>query len=187
MKKYLGSIMTAYAAVIAPLFIVLPLLFAVIILCTTDIGGASVFLSCMLCGYSVVWIIYIKRIMLQLYAWGNFSENCVKIRCPFFKEYVIDYEKCLAVGIGCYVHGILNSCSGSKLYFIYLSYDYFDTKYAEKINLWKPNFRRIKVRFDNKLYTYLLSNLPKKQAKMLEQSYRNSSLGQSNSNKNNNH
>ena len=176
MKKYLGSIMTAYAAVIAPLFIILPLLFAGIILFTVEISGATVFLTCMFCGCSVIWIIYIKREILQLYAWGYFWETCVKIRCPFIREFALDYEACRAVGIGCYTHGVLNSRLGTKHYFIYLSYDYFDVKYSERINLWKPSKQRIKVQFSNKVYVYLLSTLPKKQAKMLEQSYRNSPL-----------
>ena len=172
MKKYLGSVMTAYAAVMAPLFVILPLLFAASLLCTTQISGVVIFLACLLCSCAVIWIIYIKKELLQLYAWGYFAENCVKIRCPFVKEFVLDYDKCLAVGIGSYTHGVLNSRWGSKQYFIYLSYDYFDSKYAEKINLWKPNTRGIKVRFDEKLYAWLLSNLPQKQAKMLEKANR---------------
>ena len=59
-----------------------------------------------------------------------------------------------------------------KSFFIYLSYDYYETKYRGKINLWKPNERRIKVQFDKNLYEYLLSVLPKKQAMMLQQDFR---------------
>lgn len=177
MKKYLGSTITAFAAVVAPLFVVFPLLFAAIILCTAENSGTTVFLACMLCFCAAVWIIYIKREILQLYAWGSFEANCVKIHYPFAKEYSLEYEKCLAVGIGSYTHSLLNSRIGSKVFFIYFSYDYFETKYAEKMNLWKPSKKRIKVQFDKELYAYLLSNLPKKQVKMLEQSYRNSPLG----------
>lgn len=180
MKRYLGSTMTGYAAVVAPVFVVFPILFAAIILLTVEMSGAMVFFVFTLCSCSAVWIIYIKREILQLYARGTFEASCVKIHCPFVKEYSLDYENCLAVGIGSYTHGALNSRFRTKLYFIYLSYDYFDVKYSEKINLWKPNTRRIKVRFTNELYTYLLSNFPKKQAKMLEQSYLNSSLGRGN-------
>ena len=176
MKKYLGSTMTAYAAVIAPLFVFFPLLFSVIILYTAEISGATVFLTCASCCCSVVWIVYIKRELLQLYAWGHFKETCVKVRCPFIREFSLDYEKCRVVGIDCYTHGVLNSRFGSKIYFIYFSYDYFDTQYHEKINSWKPNSQRIKVQFNNKLYDYLLLTLPEKQAKMLEQSYRSSPL-----------
>ena len=64
--------------------------------------------------------------------------------------------------------------------FLVLGYDYFDAKYSDKINLWKPNTHGIKLQFHPKIYDYLLATLPEKQAKMLEQSYRNSSLGQRN-------
>ena len=176
MKKYLGSVMTAYAAVIAPFFVIVPILFSVIILCTAEISGAVVFLVCLFFSCSVIWSIYIKKELLQLYAWGSFEGNCVKVHCPFIQEFVLDFDKCVAVGIGSYTHGVLNSRCGSKLYFIYLSYDYLDAKCIEKINFWKPSTRGIKVQFDYKLYKWLLSNLPQKQSKMLEQSYKNSSL-----------
>ena len=183
MKKYLGSHMTAYAATIAPFFIILPIAFSIIVL-SSEISTATVFLTCMFCCCSFVWSIYIKREIIQLYAWGHFEKNRVTISCPLIKKYSLEYEKCRTVGIGYYTHGILNSRFGTKVYFIYLSYDYFDAKYSEKINLWKPNNQRIKVQFDHKLYTYLISTLPQKQAKMLQQSYRNSPLWQLNLEKN---
>ena len=180
MKKYLGSVMTAYSAVIAPLFVMLPLLLAAVLLWTVEMSGATVFLISMACSCSVIWIIYIKKEILQLYAWGYFGETCVKIHCPFTREFALDYEKCRAVGIGYYTHGVLKSRLGTRIYFIYLSYDYFDAEYSDKINLWKPNTHGIKLQFHPKIYDYLLATLPEKQAKMLEQSYRNSSLGQRN-------
>ena len=171
MKKYLGSTMTIFAAVGAPLFVVLSLLFAGIILFTAEISGATVFLCCMCCGCSAIWLVFIKKEVLQLYAWGTFEKTCVRIHSPFTSEIVLDYDKCKDVGIGCYTHGVLNSRIGSKIYFIYLSYDCFDEKYREKINLWKPNSQRIKVQFNKDLLEYLISCLPKNQAKMLEYSY----------------
>ncbi len=171
MKKYLGSTMTVFAAVVAPLFVVLSLLFAGIILFTAEISGATVFLCCMGCGCSAIWLVFIKKEVLQLYAWGIFEKTCVRIHSPFISEIVLDYDKCKDVGIGCYTHGVLNSRIVSKIYFIYLSYDCFDEKYREKINLWKPNSQRIKVQLNKDLLEYLLSCLPKNQAKMLEYSY----------------
>ena len=75
----------------------------------------------------------------------------MKIHCPFIREFTLDYEACQTVGIGCYTHGVLGSRLGTKIQFIYLSYDYLDVKYSEKINLWKANTQRIKVQFDNEL------------------------------------
>lgn len=170
MKKYLGSTISAYVAVICPLAVVGPLFFAIAALCS-EISGATVFLSCMCCGCSVIWFVFIKKEALQLYAWGTFEQTCVRIHSPFTSEIILDYDKCKDMGIGCYTHGVLNSRIGSKIYFIYLSYDSFEEKYREKINLWKPNKRRIKVQFNIKLYEYLLSVLPKKQALMLQEDY----------------
>ena len=81
------------------------------------------------------------------------------------------YEKCSGCGIGLYTHGILNSKAGTRMYFIYLSYDMFDERFREDINLWKPSQTRIKVQFDVKLYDYLLTVLPKKQSRMLLRDY----------------
>ena len=120
MKQYLGSSMTAFAAVVTPLFVVLSLLFAGIILFTAEISGATVFLSCMCCGCSVIWFVFIKKEALQLYAWGTFEQTCVRIHSPFTSEIILDYDKCNDMGIGCYTHGVLNSRIGSKIYFIYL-------------------------------------------------------------------
>ena len=171
MKKYLGSAMHAYAAIVSPLFVILPLLFAAIILFTAEINEATIFLFCMCCGCAVFWLLFIKREALQLYAWGCFEETCVRIHSPFLPEIVLDYEKCKDVGIGCYTHGVSNSRIGVKIYSIYLSYDCFDEQYRESINLWKPNSRRIKVKFSQDVFDLLVANLPQRQAKMLENSY----------------
>ena len=171
MKKYLGSRMTAYAAVICPLLVIAPLLFAIVALCS-EISTATLLLAVLCCSCSVIYIIYIQKEALQLYAWGVFEETAVRVRCFLRNDFALDYEKCLGVGIEHYNHNAIHTNIGSKVFFIYLSYDYYETKYRGKINLWKPNERRIKVQFDKKLYEYLLSVLPKKQAMMLQQDFR---------------
>ena len=143
MKKYLGSRMTAYAAVICPLLVIAPL----------------PFLRVPLYQLSGLYSQYVPP----------FS---VRVRCFLRNDFALDYEKCLGVGIEHYNHNAIHTNIGSKVFFIYLSYDYYETKYRGKINLWKPNERRIKVQFDKNLYEYLLSVLPKKQAMMLQQDFR---------------
>ena len=167
LKKYLGSTITAYAAIMAPLIgIGLPLGLGILGL-SAEISGATVFLT-IACGVCiVVYGLYIKSISNQLYSWGLFSSNGVKIRTLFSKNNWMMYENCISCGIGFYTHGVLNSKAGSKVYFIFLSSDVFEESYRQKINLWKPSQTRIKVQFDKKLYDYLLTVLPKKQAKML--------------------
>ena len=171
MKKYLGSRTTAYAAVMCPLFVIIPLLFVFVVLCS-EISPATLFLSALFCGCSIFYAIYIKKEALQLYAWGVFEETAVRVQCFLRNDFVLDYEKCLSVGIEYYNHNAMHTNIGSKVFFIYLSYDYYDTKCRGKINLWKPSERRIKVQFDKNLYEYLLSVLPKKQAMMLQQDFR---------------
>lgn len=171
MKKYLGSYMNVYGAVVAPVFAILPLVLAVYIGVTTEISGAAVFLICLCCACSVIWSVYVKKEALQFYAWGTFEQDCVRIRGLFVPEFILEYKMCKDVGVGSYTHGILNTSVGSKIYFIYLSYEQFDEKYRHHINLWKPNTKRIKIQFSQEALSYLCACLPKNQAKMLENSY----------------
>ena len=170
MKKYLGSKITAFAAVVAPLFLCCPLLCGVFVLCT-EISGATVFLFCGGLACSFVWGLYIKNTKNQLYSWGYFMCDAVRIKTLFSPNISMVYEKCKGCGIGFYTHGVLNSGAGSKVYFIYLSYDILDEYYRTNINLWKPSQTRIKVQFSKKLYDYLCAIMPRKQSQMLIQDY----------------
>ena len=171
MKKYLGSRMTAYAAVMCPLFVVAPLFFAIVALCS-EISAATLFLAVFCCCCSGFFVVYMYKEALQLYAWGVFEESAIRVHCFLREDFTLDYEKCLGIGIEYYNHNAIHTNISSKVFFIYLSYDYYETKYRGRINLWKPNERRIKVQFDKNLYEYLLSVLPKKQAIMLQQDFR---------------
>ncbi|MBO5797899.1 MAG: hypothetical protein J6R77_06095 [Clostridia bacterium] len=170
MKKYLGSKLTAFGAFVAPLFLCAPLVFGIIVLCT-EISGATIFLAFLGIGCSLVWGVYVKNKGAQLYSWGRFQSNGVEIISGFSKRNTMIYEKCKGCGIGFYTHGLLNSKAGTKIYFIYLSYDAFDESFRSNINLWEPFQGRIKVQFSKKLYEYLLSVLPKKQSQMLCRDY----------------
>lgn len=171
MRKYLGSKITAFAAIVVPLFICFPLLLGVCALCA-ETSGATVFLAFggMACAF--IWGLYLKRIRNQLYSWGYFTSDGVQIITCFSKSTTMAYQKCKGCGIGFYTHGILNSKVGTKLYFIFLSYDTFNERFREDINLWKPSKTQIKVQFDAKLYDYLLTVLPEKQSRMLLLDYK---------------
>lgn len=171
MRKYLGSTITAFAAVVTPLFLCGPLLFGVYTMCV-GINGASVFLALMGISCTLVWGIYMREINIQLYSWGYFREENVHVVTGLSKFSTIVYEKCKSCGIGFYTHGILNSKVGTKIYFIYLSYDVFDERFRSNINMWKPSQTQIKVQFSKKLYDYLLVVLPKKQSQMLFRDYK---------------
>lgn len=170
MRKYLGSRISAFAAIIAPLFLFGPLLFGISALCA-EISVATLCLAAGGMACAVVWGFYIKSIWQQLYSWGHFTSDGVQIMTPFSKGTTIVYEKCKGCGIGFYTHGILNSKVGTKIYFIYLSYDVFDERFRADINLWKPSKTRIKAQFDPQLYNYLRTVLPERQSRMLFRDY----------------
>ena len=170
MKKYLGSQMTVYAAFVLPVFILGPIVFAVIIL-DTGVSAYSVMISLMCLFATVISVIYLKQVSNQLYSWGTFTDKEVRVKSLFSKEYTIMYSKCCGVGIASYVHGVLNSGIGTEIYFIYLSYDCLPARFKNNINLWKPSKDRIKVKFDPKLYDYLLTVLSKKQVYSLQRDY----------------
>lgn len=170
MNKYLGSKMTAYAAFIAPLFVIFPLIFGIAML-STEISGATVLIAIGSVMCTVIWGYYIVSVSNQLYSWGRFQSEDVRVRTGFAKKHTIIYKKCKSCGIGFYTHGVLNSKVGTKECFIFLSYDAFDESFRANINLWKPTETRIKVGFSKKLYQYLISNLPEKQSSMLQRDY----------------
>jgi len=170
MKKYLGSYMTAYAAIVLPIFCFLPLIFAFSML-SIEINFPTVVLSLMCASCTLIWGIYGFREKNQLYSWAFFKKDRVEVNCLFSKNNTILYEECNSSGIGYYTHGVLNSKAGTKIFFIFLSYNRFDESFRKNINLWKPSKTQIKVQFNKKLYTYLLSVLPKKQARMLLRDY----------------
>lgn len=171
MKKYLGSKTTAYAAVMVPIFICFPVVFAIMALMSAINGATAVICAlCTLC--STVLVIYAKQFMQILYSWGLFDENGVSITTAFSRSYSIEYSKCKSCGIGYYVHGILNSGVGTKQYFIYLSYDKFDESFRTKMNFWKPTSSQLKVGFDPELFSFLIEVLPYKLANCLLEDYR---------------
>ncbi len=171
MMKYLGSPVDAFAAIITPMFVCLPLPFAICALCTgVDIARIILLIGCVLC--VAVWGLYLKQIRIQLYSWGYFFDTNIKVKTLFARPYFIEYTKCFGCGIGYYTHGIFNSQVGTKIYYIFLSYDKFDELYRTRINLWRPTKMRIKVKFSRDLYDYLIEVLPKAQSRALEQDYR---------------
>ena len=171
MKKYLGSTITAFAAVVMPLFVCSPISFAVSMLCA-EISGATVFLACGCAACSLICGIWLHGICDQLYSWGTFTCDGVRITNGFTRGSTIEYDKCKSCGIAFYVHSGLHTKAGTKIWFIYLSCDYFDESYRSTMNLWKPSPTRIKVQFSKELYDYLLIVLPPKQSKMLARDYR---------------
>lgn len=171
MKKYLGSSMTAFAAVLSPIIVVLPFLFGIgALISEVSVPTVLVFLGCVFC--SCIWVVYLRQIGGQLYAWGRFQDNGVWVTSLFSKPHKLKYDRCVSCGIGYYTHGLPNSTAGRKVYFVFLSYDAFDEKYRSSINFWKPTRRQIKIKFNEELYQYLISVFPTRQARMLSRDYK---------------
>lgn len=170
MRKYLGSKMDAFSAVLLPLFAVCPLAFAAAALCSI-VNAATVFLAVLCAVCAVFCAVFLFQNRQQLYRWGTFGKNAVYIREPFRKEYALSYDQCRGVGIGWYVHGALNSRAGSNVRYFFLSREPFEEAFRSQLNQWKPTEGRVKVGFDMKLYQYLLKVLPEKQRRTLQKDY----------------
>lgn len=170
MKRYLGSSITAYAAIAAPCLSVFCVAFGVFAL-TSEISFATCFLFVLSFLGGIIWVFYIKKVSPNLYSWGYFGKEKISVSNLFSKSYEIKYVKCKSVGIALYYHGFTNHTEGIPQYFIYFSYDRFDEKYKIAINHWCATDRRVKVGFDKKLYNYLCEILPDKQANMLRRDY----------------
>ena len=170
MKKYFGGAMGAYCA-IAP-FVLIALSIAMpIILSARGFDFFTVLFA--LCGVGgvIIGILMMHKFSLLFYSWGTFDEKSIHIKSLFSKNFEIEYEKCKSIGIGLYVHGVLGSDLGSKERYIFFSYGGFREQFRLNINQWQPNETRIKVKYSKKLYDYLLTVLPKQQAKMLKNDY----------------
>lgn len=172
MKKYFGGAMGAYVGIMGILFIVGPLIFGVVIL-TTGIDFYSIIIALFCVAAPIFMIIVIRqtRLYLLCYSWGTFDENGVHVKSLFSKNFEIEYAKCKSIGIGLYVHGVLNSDLGSKEKYIFFSYGGFREQFRLNINQWQPNETRIKVKYSKKLYNYLLTVLPEEQANVLKNDY----------------
>ena len=170
MKKYLGSSIDAFSAIIAPSILFGFLFFVISSLITGIDTPRIILLICYILGV-IVWVINLHRARIQLYSWGNFCDNCVQVKTLFTKPFSIIYKNCSGCGIGYYTHGVLISQVGTKVYYIFLSYNKFDEKYRASINLWRPTKTQIKVRFNKKLYDYLIEVLPKTSAQALKYDY----------------
>lgn len=170
MRRYVGSPLTAYAAIAAPCLSLFCLGFGIFAI-ISEISPATCFVFILGVSVAVAWVLYIKKISKQLYSWACFGKEKVSIKGLLSKLYEIEYSKCRSVGIGFYVHGYTSPDIGIRQWYIYFSYDLFEEKYKAAINHWHINERRLKVGFDKRLYKYLLKTLPQAQAVMLERDY----------------
>ncbi|MBE6557169.1 MAG: hypothetical protein E7664_05445 [Ruminococcaceae bacterium] len=174
MKKYLGSYMTAYAAIMVialfiPMFIGFP-----IVMLTSSVEPATILMTVGCLAGLAVWVYYFATKMYwKCCCWGRFGNDKVTVSPLFGKKRNLLYKDFKHVGIGYYVHGVLGSRTvGSHIYYIFLSDEILSTELRQNINLLPASRTKIMVQFKQDIYEYLLQVLPSNHAAMLQRDYR---------------
>lgn len=108
----------------------------------------------------------LKRARKCLYFSVEFSNVGVKPKSLFSKAEFISYNGFHRIGIA------VSQKDGKEKYYIFFSPDEFDENYRYRIEQWKLTEGRLVIKFDKKLYNYLLSVLPPKQKLFLDMDYR---------------
>ena len=166
---YLGSPILFFSSIIIPVFVFFPVIFGLCaIISAPNIETLVILLGCILTSF--IWIVFLKQKTNILYSWGKFTSNGVYIK-QGLKSKFINFHNFKYVGIAYYKHSLLNSNFGTIQYFIVFSLSRVDISYQSNINLWNPPPHSFKIKFNKKLYNYLLKILPQKQKKQLEYDY----------------
>lgn len=130
--------------------------------------GAIALSAFMVLGSLFVFFITFKYGKNNMFIWGKFIDKGIEIYVLFSKKYIIEYDKCNDIGFACYFDGRGNRTRGFKYNYIYLAYDGVSKKYKYSINRIKNSKSFVKIKYSPKMYDYLLSVLPAKQARMLK-------------------
>lgn len=108
----------------------------------------------------------LKRARYHMFYSVEFSNVGAKPKSLFSKSELLPYKSFHRIGIAV-------SEKGSKeQYYIFFSPDGFDESYRCRIEQWNLTEGRLVIKFDKKLYNYLLSVLPPKQKLFLDMDYR---------------
>ncbi len=176
MKKYLGTWISLYGAIAWPIICMLPLVLAIIV--GKEAPSSEIVPTIVLVAMCLVAEIVLIKYSIdldipgQFYSWGYFRGDGVEIKSPFRKKYVIEYSKCADIGVGYYIHGVLNSKIGSKVIFIYLSYNKIGESHKRNMNLLHPSGTFVKLAYSEKLSQFLLKALPKPQRMIFRENCR---------------
>ncbi len=166
MKRYAGDYMTAYCGFVLLVFTLGPIVFSCYLL-LPNIGYAQILFS-FLCvvnsGLCAYWMISRSETM---YCWYVFNEEGIVVKNIFKRTYLVSYSEFANVGIGYYIHGVMNSDIGSKMYYIFFSKQMIDDQYKSQINLVKPSKTFLKIGFNQKTYQYLVEHLSNSHVKLL--------------------
>ena len=167
-KKFLGGNIGVFNAISVFVVSLFPVSISVWIF-KNDKGTDTIILVIFFSLLSVLWFVLVFfTVRKQIYIWGCFTDKGVEIFIPFAKKYTIDYAKCNDVGLACYYASAYKPYSGFRYTYIYLSYDTVGEKYKHSINMLKQSRTVVKIKYNDKIYDYLISVLPTKQVKMLK-------------------
>ena len=169
MKRYLGAYMNVFIAIACTLFFLCPLGVGIyLLIADRDKAGAILFFSA-----AAMFFLFIVLLSNQIFAWGHFYQDKLKVSALFRKNFTVEYSKCVDVGIAHYFHGAhSSSIIGSRVFYIYLSYTYLEPKYKNNINMAQPTKTFVKIGYSRKTYEYLMKVLPERQAVMLSDSHK---------------
>lgn len=168
--------MTAFLGISwSVIFVAIIILMAVVLPNLTYVGGINGLIGAeLLIGIPTVFLlICFIAVSNQLFSWGYFGKEAIKVISLFRRTFEIRYDEMVDIGLAYYIHPIGRSGNGYPYAFIYFSKEYIEPKYKSAINNKRPSKNMIKMGCSEKNIEFLKAVLPKKQLKSLMSSYTN--------------
>lgn len=167
-RKFLGGSIGVFNAISVFVVSLFPVLVSVLIYKSDKSSNAKLLLIIFSLSSILLFILIFFTTRKQLYVWGRFTDKYIEVFVPFSKKYKIYYNKCNDVGFACYYASAYKPYAGFRYTVIYLSYDIVGKKYKYNINMLKQNKSVVKIKYNEKIYDYLITVLPTKQSRMLK-------------------
>lgn len=105
----------------------------------------------------------------EIFTCVYFEEKGIRVKTLFKESYVIEYSKCVEVGIA---YSKKHHADDPRIRFFYFSYSKIDDSYKSRINFIHQSKTFVKIVYSKKLYNYLLENLPKRLLAEIKKSYK---------------
>ncbi len=167
-RKFLGGSIGVFNAISVFVVSLFPVFVSILIYKSDKSSNAKLLLIIFSLSSILSFILIFFTTRKQLFVWGRFTDKYIEVFVPFSKKYKIYYDKCNDVGRACYYASAYRAYAGFRYTYIYLSYDAVGEKYKYNINVLKQSETVVKIKYNEKIYDYLLSVLPAKQVKMLK-------------------
>lgn len=115
---------------------------------------------------SILSFCILKRARKCLFYSVEFGSVGIKPKSLFSSSELIPYKNFHRIGIA------VSQKDSKEKYYIFFSPNEFDENYRCRIEQWQATYGRLVIKFDKKLYNYLLTVLPPKQKLFLDMDYR---------------